>query len=102
MSANLASRVWHILKLEDSFLVPAIAILTSVSQQRAFNNKVILSLGIFDSRVHLVGMYEAVLEQDEKEQDLFQAEIPAIARHMIPRWKRLLYDPQAGVLEESS
>ena len=101
MSADLASRVQHILKREDSFLVPAVAILTSVSQQRVFNNKIILNLGIFDSRVHLVGMYEAVLEQDEEERNLFKTEIPAISRHMIPRWKRLLYDPQAGALEES-
>lgn len=100
MSADLASLVRHIMKLEDTFLVPAVAILTPVSQQRAFNNKVIRSLGILDSRVHLVGMYDAVLEQGEDEQALFQQEIPAIPRYMIPRWKRLLYDPQAGVLEE--
>jgi hypothetical protein len=101
MSADLVARVGHILKLEDLFLVPAVAILTPVSQQRAFNNKVIRSLGILDSRVHLVGMHEAVLDQDKNEQALFQQEIPAIPRYMIPRWKRLLYDPQAGVLEES-
>jgi hypothetical protein len=46
-------------------------------------------------------MYEAVMEQGETEQALFQKEIPAIPRYMIPRWKRLLYDPQASVLEES-
>jgi len=58
-------------------------------------------MGVLDSRLHLVGMHEAVLEEGEAEQALFQQEIPAIPRYMIPRWKRLLYDPQASVLEES-
>jgi hypothetical protein len=46
-------------------------------------------------------MHEAVVEQGDIELELFEKEIPAIPRYMIPRWKRLLYDPQACVLEET-
>jgi hypothetical protein len=101
LSADLSTRIQNIVKEQDTFLVPAVAILVPESKQRAFNNKVILNMGVLDSRLHLVGMHEAVLEQGETEQALFQQEIPAIPRYMIPRWKRLLYDPQASVLEES-
>jgi len=87
--------------MEDTFLVPAVAILVPDAEQKSFNNKVIRNLGILDSRLHLVGMYEAVQEQDAAEQQLFQQEIPALPRKMIPRWKRTLYDKQAGVLEEA-
>ena len=101
LSAELSSRIQNILKQQDTFIVPAVSILVPESKQRAFNNKVILNMGVLDSRLHLVGMHEAVLELDEMEQALFQQEIPAIPRYMIPRWKRLLYDPQASALEES-
>lgn len=102
LSEELSSCIQTILKIEDTFLVPAITILVSESKQRAFNKKVILNLGVLDSRIHLVGMHEAVLEQGDDELELFQQEIPSIPRYMIPRWKRLLYDPQAFVLEEES
>lgn len=102
LSNDLASRLEQTLKLEDVLLVPAVAILIPASQQKALNNRIILNLGVLDSRLHLVGMHEAVLEQGPEEQELFQKEIPAIPRYMIPRWKRLLYDPQASVLEVQS
>lgn len=102
LSLDLSSRLQHILQVEDLYLVPAVAILVSESKQRAFNNKVIFNMGVLDSRLHLVGMFEAVMEQGKEELELFAQEIPAIPRYMIPRWKRLLYDPQASVLEESS
>lgn len=101
LSTDLSSRIKANLDREDTFLVPAVAVLVSDSEQRSFNSKVIRNLGIFDSRLHLVGMYEAVQEQDETEQRLFREEIPSIPQYMIPRWKRKLYDPQAGLLEES-
>jgi hypothetical protein len=30
--------------------------------------------------------------------ELFEKEIPMIPRYMIPRWKRLLYDPRTAML----
>lgn len=89
------------LKLEDDYLVPTIAKIVPASEQKSFNEKVLRNLGLSNSRLYLVGMHEAVWEHDsETERQLFKTSIPAIPRMMIPRWKRLLYDPRVGVLNE--
>jgi hypothetical protein len=93
--AEIASSM---LEREESFLVPAVAMLVSDSEQRSFNKQVIRKLGILDSRLHLVSMHEAV-QSNEAEQRLFQETIPTIPQMMIPRWKRLMYEPRVGVLE---
>ena len=81
--------------------MPAVAKLVSESEQKSFNNKVIRNLGILDSRLHLVGMHEAVWDlNDEKERKLFEETIPSIPQYMIPRWKRLLYEPTVGALNK--
>jgi len=101
LSASLTSKTRGVLELEEKFLVPAVAALVSESDQKSFNNKVIVKLGILDSRLHLVGMYDAVQELDDKsERELFKEAIPYIPRAMIPRWRRNLYNPQASVLDE--
>ena len=82
---------------EESFLVPVVARLVPDAEQKAFNNRVIRKLGILDSRLHLVSMHEAV-QHNEAEQRLFQESIPAIPQMMIPRWKRLMYEPRVGIL----
>lgn len=98
-SAEIANRARSMLDLEDSFLVPTIARVVPEGEQKSFNNQVIRNLGVFDSRLHLVGMHEAVWElNDENEKKLFEEAIPSIPRRLIPRWKRLLYEPRAGVL----
>jgi hypothetical protein len=62
----------------------------------AAHNQLIRKLGIWDSRLHLVGMHEAVWEMNsEDERKLFEEVIPSIPRMVIPRWKRLIYEPQA-------
>jgi hypothetical protein len=77
----------------NNFLVPAIAQCVPESEQKSFNNKVLKSLGLWDSRMHLVGMHEAVLECDNlQEGEIFKQAIPSIPQLMIPRWKRNLYD----------
>lgn len=84
---------------EETLLVPAVARIVPESEQKSFNNKVIRKLGIMDSRLHLVGMHEAVWDlKDTSERELFDETIPSIPRMMIPRWKRLLYEPRAGML----
>jgi len=101
LSAALTSKTRSVLELEDKFLVPAVAALVPASEQKSFNSKVIRKLGVLDSRLHLVGMYDAVQEhKNELERELFQESIPYIPRKMIPRWRKNLYDPQAGVLDE--
>jgi hypothetical protein len=99
-SAALARQTRSMMERENNLLVPAIAHIVPESEQKSFNNKVLKNLGLWDSRLHLVGMHEAVLECDNpQEQEIFKQSIPSIPRLMIPRWKRNLYDPKSSILE---
>jgi hypothetical protein len=111
----------NMLEVEETLLVPVVARLVSASEQKAFNNKVIWNLGVLDSRLHLVGMHQAVYSSSpssvssdtntalssknenqkkmKKEQQLFEQVIPSIPQRMIPRWKRLMYDPQVAIFQ---
>ena len=91
---SMVSTLEEIVRIQNQVLVPAVTILVPQSEQESFNNKVLMNMGILDSRLYLVGMHEAVQESTLEEQDLFQNEIPMIPRSLIPRWKRLLYDPR--------
>ena len=87
------------LDLEEECIIPLIARIIPERRQRAFNFEVFKALGL-DSRLHLVGMYEAVWElENESERKLFEEAIPSVTRSMIPRWKRLLYQPRTGALD---
>lgn len=88
-------------EVEDSFLVPAVAALVPETEQKSFNNKVLRALGVLDSRLHLVGMYEAIVDDANaaKEKELFQKAIPTVPQMMIPRWKRKLYEPTTSMLQ---
>ena len=98
---SIAESARSMLQLEDKLLVPTIAKIVPASEQKAFNDKVIRNLGILDSRLHLVGMYEAVWDLDnEDERQLFKNSIPSIPQMMIPRWRRLLYEPRLGILQK--
>jgi hypothetical protein len=99
-AATIADRAHSMLQIEDKFLIPTIALIVPAQEQKKFNDKVIRKLGILDSRLHLVGMHEAVQAlNDENESKLFEDSIPSLPRRMIPRWKRNLYDPKLGILE---
>jgi hypothetical protein len=102
-SAQLQDCARSMMYIEDRWLVPAIANIVPEREQKSFNNKVLLKLGLLDSRLHLVGMYDAIMEGDNdesmKEQELFQRAIPTISRQLIPRWKRKLYQPKTYMLE---
>jgi hypothetical protein len=103
-SSQIGSIMKSIYDREDRLLVPAVAKLVPSKEQKSFNNKVLRALGLFESRVHLVGMYDAVHDDcfgNKKERDLFEIAIPSIPRMMIPRWRRTLYEPQAGVLSDA-
>jgi len=100
-SAAIADRATSMLRLEDKLLVPTIARVVPASEQKSFNDKVIRNLGILDSRLYLVSMHEAVWElNNEQERRLFKQSIPSLPQRMIPRWKRLLYEPRVGILNE--
>lgn len=99
-STELQECAQRMIYVEDTLLVPAIGAIVPTKEQKSFNNKVLLKLGILDSRLHLVGMYEAVWEDnDSKEKELFKQAIPGISRQMIPRWKRKLYAPKTFMLD---
>jgi hypothetical protein len=68
--------------------------------QKSFNSKVLRQLGLLESRLHLVGMHDAVWESGiEVEKMKFEEEIPFVARMMIERWRQSLYIPKAGALD---
>jgi len=99
-SAELSNLVHRMMSIEDTLLVPAIGAIVPSKEQKLFNNKVLRRLGLLDSRLHLVGMYEAVWEDDDStEKELFEGAIPGISRTMIPRWKRKLYQPKTYMME---
>jgi len=99
-SAELENLVQRMISTEDSLLVPSIGAIVPVREQKSFNNKVLRKLGLLDSRLHLVGMYETVWEDnDSQEKELFQQAIPGISRKMIPRWKKKLYQPKTFMME---
>ena len=102
-SAQLQHCARSMMYIEDKWLVPAIANIVPEREQKSFNNKVLLKLGLLDSRLHLVGMYDAIMEEDNdesmKERELFQRAIPSISRKLIPRWNRKLYQPKTFMLE---
>lgn len=99
-SNRLHNYAKNMMEIENTYLVPAIAELVSEDEQKAFNNKVLLNLGLLDSRLHLVGMHEAVWEtNDLTEKELFRQAIPSIPQLLIPRWKRTLYNPRTSMLD---
>lgn len=88
--------------MENTYLVPAIAAEVSEREQDSFNSRVLRVLGLFNSRMYLVGMYEAVADEGAEEMKKFEQEIPYLMRMLIPRWRRLLYEPRAGALLDST
>ncbi len=86
--------------IQETLIVPAISRVVPSKVQKSFNNKVLLNLGLLESRTHLVGMHDAVWESgNEDEKQKFETEIPYVARIMIERWRHSLYLPKAGALD---
>ena len=95
---ELAATAQAMLDTEQDVLIPLVAHFVPESVQSAFNHRVIASLGVWDSRLHLVHMYEAI-RHDTQEVQIFQQEIPYLPRMMLARWKRNLYDPKVAAVE---
>lgn len=97
LSTRLSDELHSMRTLQETLIVPAISQIVSSSEQKSFNNKVLFNLGILESRVHLVGMHDAVLESGSAiEKEKFQNEIPYVARMMIERWRKSLYAPKGA------
>jgi hypothetical protein len=97
-AAAIADSTMAILHREVETVIPVVSLIFSEAEQKSMNNQVIRKLGILDSRLHLVGMYQAIVD-NKNERQLFQRVIPSIPQKLIPRWKRLIYDPRAGALD---
>jgi hypothetical protein len=98
-AAAIAESTQAMLSREVDIVIPVVARLFTEQEQKALNNQVIRKLGILDSRLHLVGMYEAIVH-NVYEKQLFQRVIPSLPQKLIPRWKRLMYEPRAGALDQ--
>lgn len=98
LSHQVAGTVQSMRELEETIIVPTIASYISKASQQSLNNRVIRKLGVLDSRIHLVSMYETIRD-DPKELDVFEQVIPSLPQRLIPRWKRLLYEPLVGGLQ---
>ena len=97
LSTRLSDQLHSMRTLQEMLIVPSISVVVSSSEQKTFNNKVLLRLGLLESRIHLVGMHDAVYEsENEIEKDLFVREIPYVARIMIERWRKSLYSPKGA------
>lgn len=97
LSTRLLDELHSMRTLQETLLVPAISQIVSSRDQKSFNNKVLFNLGVLESRVHLVGMHDAVFESgSEVEKEKFQKEIPYVARMMIERWRKSLYAPKGA------
>lgn len=99
-STQLLDQLTKMRNLHENLIVPSISRVVPSKVQKSFSNKVLYSLGLLESRLHLVGMHDAVWESgigDEKKK--FESEIPYVARVMIERWRLSLYIPKAGGLD---
>jgi hypothetical protein len=100
LSSQLSEKLQLMRVLQETLVVPAISVVVPSKSQKSFNNRVLLKLGVLESRVHLVGMHDAVWESHiESEKAKFETEIPYVARMMIERWRRSLYNPKAEMLD---
>ena len=100
LCADLAEETRKVLVAQDTLVVPIVVRDVSEKEQTKFNNLVLRKLGLLNSRVHLVGMRDAVWESGSSlERRLFEADIPRVARSMIPRWRAGLYKERVGELE---
>jgi len=100
LSTRLSEQLHSMRNLQEMLIVPSVSRIVSASEQNSFNNKVLLGLGLLESRIHLVGMHDAVWESgSEIEKEKFQKEIPYVARIMIERWRKSLYFPKAWGLD---
>ncbi|KAL3826666.1 hypothetical protein ACHAXA_001189 [Cyclostephanos tholiformis] len=99
-SKRLVDQLALMRNLQETFIVPAISRVIPSNMQKSFNSKVLRQLGLLESRLHLVGMHDAVWESGiEVEKMKFEEEIPFVARMMIERWRQSLYIPKAGALD---
>lgn len=90
---QMQSRALRVQDVQENVLVPFIAAYVNKKAQDVFNRKVITSLGLINSQIHLVSMYEAI-KDDAVEYSKFKKQIPKVAQAVVPLWKKRLYAPK--------
>ena len=83
---------------QETFLVPFISAYISKKEQNKFNRKVLSSLGLLNSQIHLVGMFEAI-KNNPQEMTVFNNQMPSVARALIPVWRSNFYNPRTSCFE---
>ena len=83
---------------QENYLVPYISAYISKREQGKFNRKVLSSLGLLNSQIHLVSMYEAIKEKPE-EIKIFNKQMPSVARALIPVWRSNFYTPRTSCFD---
>lgn len=101
--SELQSSLRSSYQIQQNIIVPWIAHCVPLSEQKTLNKHVLQTLGLLESRTHLVGMYDTLQSISNasvrnEELDLFRDIIPWLPRQMIPRWRNSLYDPKVGRL----
>jgi len=104
---QLYTSVENSYQLQQISIVPCIANRVSLSEQKTLNNQVLKTLGLLESRTHLVGMYDTICSIPnttvrKEELDTFRDVIPWLPQKMIPRWRTSLYEPKIGRLNSYS
>ncbi|CAM9196420.1 unnamed protein product [Choristocarpus tenellus] len=104
LSLELEKRAGRLARAQESVVVPYVGAYMDSKLQEKFNDKVIRSLGLVDSQVLLVSMYDALTSDvtNGEEYKGFKAQIPGFAQALIPTWRRVLYSPRAGCLDEAA
>lgn len=85
----------RIQSVQESIFVPYISAFVSRKEQESFNRQVISRLGLVDSQVHLVSMWDAIRGQP-KEIQMYEAQIPRLLRAVLPVWRKRLYLPRGA------
>lgn len=97
LSAELESKARRVYSETELSLVPCVAAFVPRDAQEKFNGRVIRSLGVLPSRLHLACMAEAIAG-DSAEELKFREQVPSVARIMLPHWRRTLYLPRTECL----
>lgn len=92
-------RAKSMLEHKNNIVIPAVTKLVPERRQKSTISKIMSSLGVLDSRLHLVGFHEAI-KNNKKELRLWNENIPLVARKVIPMWKQTQYDPRTFALQK--
>ena len=85
----------RIQSVQESVFVPYISAFVSRQDQEVFNRRVISRLGLLDSQVLLVSMWDAIQGQP-KEIKMYEQQIPRLLRVVLPVWRKRLYLPRGA------